>query len=276
LERSCEQPYRQIGQLEFVPLKLGFEEETLPYDSPSQSARVWTETWVQRWFFCPHCGAEHVRRFENNRPVADFACEDCGEEFELKSQKKAFGTKVVDGAYRTMRERLASAQNPNLVLLNYDLARRSVTNLFVVPKHLFVPAIIQERKPLADTARRAGWVGCNILLDRIPDSGRVFIVRNGELIPPDIVRAQWRRTSFLREEPLDGRGWLIEVMRCVERIGRVEFRLDEVYAFEAELRRAYPANRHIRQKIRQQLQVLRDAGYLDFVGGGVYRLRRSA
>ena len=31
-------------------------------------------------------------------------------------------------------------------------------------------------------------------------------------------------------------------------------------------------NRHVRPKIRQQLQVLRDLGLLDFLGGGSYRL----
>ncbi len=29
--------------------------------------------------------------FEQNRPVADFFCVNCNEEYELKSQKKKFG-----------------------------------------------------------------------------------------------------------------------------------------------------------------------------------------
>jgi type II restriction enzyme len=79
--------------------------------------------------------------------------------------------------------------------------------------------------------------------------------------------------SCLRDESVEARGWLIEVMRCVEAIGRREFALDDVYAFEARLSGLYPNNRHVRQKIRQQLQVLRDRGYLDFVQRGSYRLR---
>ena len=51
-------------------------------------------------------------------------------------------------------------------------------------------------------------------------------------------------------------------MRCVERIGRPEFTLDDVYAFEPHLSRLYPDNRNVRPKIRQQLQVLRDHGWL--------------
>ena len=42
----------------------------------------------------------------------------------------------------------------------------------MVPKHFFVPDIIEKRKPLAETARRAGWIGCNIVLKNIPNEGR--------------------------------------------------------------------------------------------------------
>ena len=91
----------------------------------------------------------------------------------------------------------------------------------------------------------------------------------------DSVLAQWQRTLFLREEGTEARGWLIEVMKCVESIGRQEFNLDDVYTFEAQLSQLYPNNRHVKQKIRQQLQVLRDHGYLDFVSRGYYRLHSN-
>ena len=53
--------------------------------------------------------------------------------------------------------------------MNYDLKSLAVVNLFIVPKHFFVREIIEERKPLAATARRAGWIGSNILLNRVPE-----------------------------------------------------------------------------------------------------------
>jgi type II restriction enzyme len=94
------------------------------------------------------------------------------EEFELKSQKNKFGGRVLDGAFRSMCERLSATNNPNLMLMNYDRERLCVTNLFVIPKHFFVREIIEERKPLPPTARRAGWIGCNILLTRVPAAGK--------------------------------------------------------------------------------------------------------
>jgi type II restriction enzyme len=62
----------------------------------------------------------------------------------------------------------------------------------------------------------------------------------------------------------------LNTMRCVERIGKSAFTLSDVYRFESELAACYPANRHIRQNIRRQLQVLRDKGYLTFQGQGKY------
>ena len=154
-------------------MKLGFEETQSSYSSGSQSARVWTEAWVSAWAYCPHCGNAKISSFPNNSPLADFFCTSCSEEFELKSQKGKFGTRVVDGAFKTKCERLAASNNPNLLLMNYDLKSLAVVNLFIVPKHFFIREIIEERKPLAATARRAGWIGSNILLNRVPESGKI-------------------------------------------------------------------------------------------------------
>jgi type II restriction enzyme len=254
-------------------MKLGFEETQSPYSSGSQSARLWTERWVKEWLYCPNCGHSPVSQFPANQPVADFFCTACSEEYELKSQKGKFGSKVVDGAFRTMMQRMAAHNSPNLFLLNYDLASLSVTNVFVVPKHFFVKEIIQERKPLAATARRAGWIGCSILLNQVPSSGKIYFIRNGSVESKSSVLAQWKRTIFLRSENIETRGWLIEVMKCVESIGKNEFEISDIYAFEDQLKSIYPNNRHVREKIRQQLQVLRDREFLDFTSRGVYRLR---
>jgi type II restriction enzyme len=157
--------------------------------------------------------------------------------------------------------------------MNYDLKTLAVVNLLIVPKHFFVRDIVEQRKPLKPTARRAGWVGSNILLDRIPESGKIHIVQNGIIRPKDLVLEEWQKTLFLRAEPLETRGWLLDVMKCVESLGEREFTLDEVYAFERRLGDLYPGNQNVRPKIRQQLQFLRDRGFIDFVSRGRYRLR---
>ena len=254
-------------------MKLGFEESQLPYSSGTQKARAWTEAWVSAQAYCPHCGNAKMSQFPNNSPLADFLCTSCNEEFELKSQKGKFGATVADGAYKTKCERLAADNNPNLLLMNYDVKSLSVVNLLIVPKHFFVKDIIEERKPLAATARRAGWIGSTIRLDRVPESGKIHIVKSGVVRPKDLVLEEWQKTLFLRSQSLEARGWLLDVMKCVESMGKRDFTLDEVYAFERHLGGLYPGNQNVRPKIRQQLQYLRDRGYIEFVTRGHYRLR---
>ena len=67
-------------------------------------------------------------------------------------------------------------------------------------------------------------------------------------------------------------GWVADVLRCVERIGIRKFTLAEVYAFENYLSELHPENNNVKPKIRQQLEVLRDAGVLEFLGPGQYQL----
>ena len=176
-------------------MKLEFGESQTPYSSGSQSARAWTERWVHDWVYCPNCGNQKISPFPNNSPVADFFCNFCREEYELKSQKNRFGEKVLDGAYDTKQKRLAASNNPNLFLLNYDLKRLSVVNLLIVPKHFFIPEIIEKRKPLTASARRAGWVGSKILLGQIPDSGKIYILKDGVPQPKDAVLASANASS---------------------------------------------------------------------------------
>lgn len=255
-------------------MELAFQVElATKYTGPTQRIRILSEHWVSTQVYCPNCGFLNMTRYKNNSPAADFFCSYCGEDYELKGQKKAFGLKVVDGAYRTMMERLTASNNPNLLLLAYDALRLEVTNLVVVPRQFFIPAIIERRKPLSLGARRAGWIGCNIRLDGIPDAGRIFMIRDGETEATTDVLARWRQTLFLRQQRDAGmRGWLLAVMKCIDRIPRRTFSLADMYKFETELMTVFPENNNVRPKIRQQLQVLRDMGYLAFLGNGTYEL----
>ena len=63
-----------------------------------------------------------------------------------------------------MIERIEAINNPNFFFLQYSKRELNGKNLIVVPKQFFVPEIIEKRKPLATTARCAGWVGCYIIL----------------------------------------------------------------------------------------------------------------
>ena len=242
------------------------------YKSPSLKARVLAEGWVEREVYCPNCGLP-LRQFPNSRPVADFYCPDCKEEYELKSKKDRVVDKVVDGAYTTMLARLQDFNNPNFFFLNYSATSWNVMNFLVIPKHFFTTDIIEMRNPLSSSAKRSNWVGCNILLHSIPEAGKIYSVKDRRVEPKDKVTAEWQRTLFLRESPrAESRGWTLMIMKCIDRLAKKDFFLDDVYAFEDELKTTYPDNKHIKDKIRQQLQILRDKRYLEFIGRGRYRL----
>lgn len=106
------------------------------YKSRSQVARVLTEDWIARNMYCPICGNLVLHRYEANRPVADFYCEECRNDFELKSKENVgckFGNVINDGQYDRMIERIISDQNPNFFFMHY--ANYKVCNLILIPKH---------------------------------------------------------------------------------------------------------------------------------------------
>ena len=204
-------------------------------------------------------------------------------------------------------------QTPNFYFLQYDLATWSVRNLLLVPHFAFPPSAIIKRKPLSSTARRAGWIGCNFALNRIPAEARIAVVTTvlspsppsptgerargevariksprpdplpaqsrGEgnvfrtiIIPPEEVRERFKRVKPLKEISVKERGWTLDVLNVIRRLGKTEFTTADAYVFTRELEKLHPDNRHIKDKIRQQLQVLRDAGLLLHIERGVWRL----
>lgn len=243
------------------------------YKSGSQLARVFTERWLSAEMYCPACSSDTLTAAPNNTPGVDFECPDCPERFQLKSRKSSLSNRIVDSAYEKMIEAIRSDRAPNLLLLQYSRAW-SVSNLLLVPSFFLAESAIEKRRPLSTSARRAGWIGCNIRLDRIAPDGRIPVVADGIAVQKTDVRAQFKCVGPFRQLTVEARGWTLEVLNAVRRIGKSDFSLNEVYEFEAIFQDAHPANKNVKPKIRQQLQVLRDMGYLGFGGNGAYRLLR--
>ena len=191
------------------------------YSSNSQIARVLTESWVKLNSYCPKCREKPLIDFQNNKPVADFHCTKCTEEFELKSKSGKFSKTITDGAYDSMIRRITSDTNPNFFFLTYskDLI---VDNFLIIPKHFFTPEIIIRRKPLSEKARRAGWTGCNIDISKVPELGKIFLVEKAKIIKPEIVQTAFNKTTFLRNESTNAKGWILDILYCMEKIRNKE------------------------------------------------------
>ena len=240
------------------------------YKSKSQIARVLTETWTEQNMYCPICGWSTISKFPNNKAVADFYCPNCNNQFEQKSKNGAFGEKIADGAYHTFIQRICSNHNPDFFIMSYSLKSMRVEEMYFIPRFFFLPEIVEQRKPLSAHARRAGWVGCNILLGEIPMQGRIPIVKNGIFLDKNNVFNEVKKTLAIRTENMVARSWLMDTLQCVNKIGSDDFTLDMIYSYEEEFAMKHPNNHHIRAKIRQQLQKLRDSGIITFLGNGHY------
>jgi type II restriction enzyme len=241
------------------------------YNSNTQKARVETESWVEDNLYCPICGASHLIHYPANKPVADFYCEECKNDFELKSKANVngiLGNIINDGAYDTMISRISDFRNPNFFFMTHDDAE--VSNFILIPNYFFTPNIIIKRKPLSPGARRAGWTGCNIDLNLIPDSGKIFIIQNKIEIDHNKVIGNYNKTTALNTSNIDKRGWIMDVLVCVDKIPSKTFSLKQVYEYIDVLKNLHPANNNIEAKIRQQLQYLRDLGVIEFYGRGEY------
>jgi type II restriction enzyme len=242
------------------------------YKSNSQRARVFSEPWGLANLYCPACESPRVESLPANTPAHDFRCPSCRAWFQLKSKCSAFGRRVQDGAFDSMNRSILEDRTPNLFLLQYKRPELVVENLVLIPHFVFSTSILEKRKPLSATARRAGWVGCNFLLDRIPPDGQVHVILKGNVTPAGEVREAYARLRPLEKLNIEKRGWTLDVLKVVRSLNKKEFTLADVYAHADELAELHPQNSHVCDKIRQQLQVLRDLRLLTFEKRGEYRL----
>jgi type II restriction enzyme len=243
------------------------------YKSPSQRSRIITEAWGRDNLYCPSCDSSTLSASPRNTPAVDYICLDCKSPFQLKAQSRAFAGRIVDAAYSAMVRAIREDRTPNIFALHYDPVRWEVANLILIPHFAFPLSAVEKRPPLGPSARRAGWVGCNILLHAIPLDARIAVIGAGKAVSKRVVRQQYASLRPLETIQPEQRGWTLDVLNAVRTLGNNEFSLSDVYRKEKELANLHPANRHVREKIRQQLQVLRDLGLLHFLDRGHYRLR---
>ena len=241
------------------------------YKSSPQRARVISESWFSQNIYCLACESDWVTRTVPNTRATDFLCNTCGHQYELKTFTRRPPRSLVDGAYAALIARINASTAPTLCLLGRSESWQ-IQSLIAIHSSFLTSWVVERRPPLSQSARRAGWVGCNIRLDRIPPDGEIAIISDGICLPKSDVRSRFRRFLPLEDLPADQRGWTTLTLSIIRTLGRNRFELSDLYAREHQFAEAYPGNRNVRAKIRQQLQVLRDLGVLVFEGSGQYRL----
>lgn len=241
------------------------------YKSSPQRARVISEHWFSRNGYCLACECNSLVASVPNTKAMDFSCGVCGHTYELKAFLKRPPKSLVDGAYASLIARINSNSAPTLCLLGRSESWQ-INFLTAIHSSFLTPWVIEKRRPLAQHARRAGWIGCNIRLDRIPADGEITVIGDGICLPRDKVRNNFRRYLPLTQLPADERGWTTLTISVIRSLAKGEFSLNDLYEREKLFEEVYPDNKHIRAKIRQQLQVLRDLNLVAFKGRGDYIL----
>ncbi len=98
-----------------------------------------------------------------------------------------------------------------------------------------------------------------------------MIIKNQIIVDRESVLNQVDKAERLAVSDMNARGWLFDILSCVDRVPNNSFTLSQMYAFADELAVKHPENNNIKPKIRQQLQVLRDRGIIEFIEPGQYR-----
>jgi type II restriction enzyme len=93
------------------------------------------------------------------------------------------------------------------------------------------------------------------------------------ILSPAEVRERFKRVKPLEDVPVAKRGWMLEVLAAVRALNKTHFTNQDLYALEPHFQQLHPENRHVRDKIRQQLQYLAAAGFIEHPGRNEYVLK---
>ena len=138
------------------------------YTSKSQMARIMMETWAEMNLYCLSCSSDRLKRLPANTPLSDFSCPSCEREYQLKAKDGRFAGIVPGAEYKKMVAAARSGSVPEYFLAEYDTRWSMLVWVRALPGSRIQAERIIARKPLSDTARRKGWVGCNIDVAGIP------------------------------------------------------------------------------------------------------------
>jgi hypothetical protein len=139
-----------------------------PFVNATQVARVALETWASFNLYCLHCASDALDPLPANTPVADFKCFVCERTYQLKAKDGRFGVRITGAAYQPTIDAIRRGEMPEHIFVEFDKRFSTVVFVDSIPGRLITKDRVIPRKPLAATARRAGWQGCNIVISGLP------------------------------------------------------------------------------------------------------------
>jgi hypothetical protein len=136
------------------------------------------ESAVAQRISCPRCNKpKQLTRLPANFQCADVICKFCGFLAQVKATKLRGTTTelpavILGAAWGPQHEQIIAGIYHGLYVVCYDSAEKLVRIDFI-PAHILqvTPEVFEPRKPLSESAKRAGWQGFMIRLDKLPAVG---------------------------------------------------------------------------------------------------------
>lgn len=206
-----------------------------------------------------------------NTKVYDFTCPICDQQYQLKAVSKKIGKKLVGSEYYTFVKAIENNCVPNFIIMEYSLNNNLIRpqEILFIPRVFITKETIEKRNPLSETARRAGWTGYNLLFDEIPSYGKLLIANNYGIISKTKILNETRKITSLYNIDSQKSKWKMEILKIIDQLDS-KFELQDVYQYSRKLEMLFPDNNHVKDKIRQQLQFIRDDGIIVFLSAGKY------
>lgn len=183
----------------FKNLRLPFEKSPEHWKSQSRISGYAGEMWALENLKCPLCETKNsLKDYKNNKPVRDFYCDSCGEDFQIKASKSFSvkdGETITSSAFENWYQAILNNNQPNLIILKYKLKdickiTDAKENFFNIDKNLvslrghrvfnqngFVEEVyyvkkekidndcLVKRNKLSKIAKRNGWQGSYLKIE---------------------------------------------------------------------------------------------------------------
>ncbi|HEY5193631.1 MAG TPA: DpnI domain-containing protein [Solirubrobacteraceae bacterium] len=128
---------------------------------------------------CPRCNrVRHFKQLPVNFECADIICKFCGFLAQVKTARLSDGTtdfpdRIMGAAWGPQQARILAGIYHGLYLVGYQQDGKTLVRIDFVPPHIIetTPSVFEPRKPLSNTAKRAGWRGYLLNISALPKIG---------------------------------------------------------------------------------------------------------
>jgi type II restriction enzyme len=151
------------------------KEEHTEWKSESRIVGEASENYTKDNIKCLRCNENNFKKCKTNEQSKDLICISCNQKFQIKAKsvtqqqvnniktKNKFTT--LGGEYSTTLKNI-NEQIDYLIILYEKHTYKIISMLYIKYENINFKCII-PRKPLAITAKRAGWQGCTFIFDNI-------------------------------------------------------------------------------------------------------------